>query len=81
MKIYIVLITLTFITFFVGYFKLAGTAIVGFLLLSVFIKGQLIIEYFMDLKDVQLKYRMIPSIWLLGVVFLIFIAYYFPVNA
>ena len=79
-KVFFILITLTVVTFLVGYFNFIGPFIVGILLLSVLIKGQLIIEYFMGLKDVQLKYRIIPSLWLLGVILLIFIAYYIPVT-
>ncbi len=77
-KIFIILITLSFLTFLAGYFKLVGSFIVVLLLLSVFVKGQLIIEYFMGLKDVQLKYRIIPSIWLIIVTVAIFSAYYLP---
>ena len=79
-KVFIVLITLTLITFLTGYFKLVSTLIVMLLLVSVLIKGQLIIDYFMGLKEVQLKYRIIPSIWLLLIVLLIFTAYYLPLS-
>ena len=80
-KVFLTLIALTLLTFLVGYFNFVGTFIIGALLLSVFIKGHLILEYFMGLKDVQLKYRILPTIWLIGVIILIFIAYYLPINA
>ena len=78
-KIWILLIVLTLLTFIVGYFKIISPLIVGLLLLSVFIKGHMISEYFMGLKDVQPKYRIIPILWLLLVVLAISFAYYFPV--
>ncbi len=79
-KVFITLITLTLITFLVGYTQLVSSFIVILLLLSVFVKGQLIIDYFMGLKDVQFKYRIIPSIWLIIVISLILTAYNLPIT-
>ena len=79
LRIFIILIMLSFLTFLAGYFKLVGSFVVALLLLSVFIKGQLITEYFMGLKDVVLLYRIIPSIWLFVVIVAILTSYYLPV--
>jgi len=76
MKIYISLLFLTLFAFIFGWFKLVSHTVVAILLLTTFIKGQLIIEYFMGLKDVQLKYRIIPILWLGLVLTFIGIAYY-----
>ena len=48
--IWVVLIILTLTTAYVGYMQLSGLYIVGFVLLTVYIKGQLIIDHFMCLK-------------------------------
>ena len=76
MKIYISLLFLTLFAFIFGWFKLVSYTVVAILLLTTFIKGQLIIEYFMGLKDVQLKYKIIPILWLGLVLIFIGIAYY-----
>jgi cytochrome c oxidase subunit IV len=76
--VWIILVALTIFAFLVGYFKLVSSLLVGILLLTTFIKGQLVIDYFMGLKDVAMKYRLIPIIWLGIVILLIGVAYYFP---
>jgi len=75
-KIWITLVVLTTFAFLLGYFKLISTLLVGVLLISTFIKGQLVSDYFMGLKDVSWKYRFIPTFWLFIVLSLIVIAYY-----
>ena len=64
--IYIILLILTSSTLLIGLssWGLFATIIV---LLSILFKGQLIIDYFMGLKEVQFKYRLILLVWL-GVV-------------
>jgi len=79
--VWIILVILTIFAYLLGYLKLIGTSLVGVLLLSTFIKGQLVIDYFMGLKTVQLKYRLIPILWLGIVISLIAAAYYLPVAA
>lgn len=76
MKIYIILVLLTLLAFVFGWFKLVSSVIVAILLITTFIKGQLIIDYFMGLKEVQLKYRLIPIVWLGFVIVFIGVAYY-----
>lgn len=76
--IWIILVTLTIFAFLVGYLKLVSSLLVGVLLLTTFIKGQLLIDYFMGLKEVSFKYRIIPTIWLTLILLLIGVAYYLP---
>lgn len=77
-KIFIILIFLTLATFLVGYLEFSGVIVVAILLVSVLIKGQLIIDHFMGLKNVVWGYRLIPTIWLVFVTLAIFSTYYFP---
>ena len=76
--IWLSLILLTLFAYLLGYLKYVPTLLVAVLLLSTFIKGQLIIDYFMGLKEVQLKYRLIPSVWLGITITFIGVAYYLP---
>jgi len=48
------------------------------LLLGTLVKGQLVIDYFMGLGEVRLRYRLIPTMWLVLVISLISVAYYLP---
>ena len=76
MRIYIILVILTLFAFLSGWLGFVGHAVVAILLVTTFIKGQLIIDYFMGLKNVQFKYRLIPIIWLFFVLIFIGVAYY-----
>ena len=58
--------------------KYISTTLVAVLLITTFIKGQLIIDHFMDLKEVRLRYRLIPGVWLFTVISFIATAYYLP---
>ncbi|MCK9336501.1 MAG: cytochrome C oxidase subunit IV family protein [Arcobacteraceae bacterium] len=69
--VWIVLLALTIFAFVLGNLDFIPNLLVGILLLSTLIKGQLVIDYFMDLKNVRFKYRLIPLIWLLVVLSLI----------
>ncbi len=75
--IWIVLVILTIFAFSLGYLKLVSSMLVGVLLVSTFVKGQLVIDYFMGLKNVAWKYRLIPTIWLSLIISLIAFSYYF----
>ena len=77
-KIWIILVLLSGFAFSLGFLELIGYVTVAILLASTFLKAQLVIDYFMDLKDVELKYRLIPTIWLVVVICLVAIAYYLP---
>jgi len=74
--VWVVLVFLTLFAYLLGYLKLIDTALVGVLLFTTFIKGALVSDYFMGLRDVTLKYRLIPVIWLAVVILLIGVAYY-----
>lgn len=78
--IWILLFLLTSLSLFVGHTAFLGLSFIGILFLITFIKGQLVIDYFMGLKEVSLKYRLIPLIWLFLVVLLICVAYLLPVK-
>ena len=75
--VWIVLVILTLFAYLLGYLQLIDTSLVAVLLGTTFIKGSLVSEYFMGLENVDVKYRIIPLIWLFVVIILIAIAYYF----
>jgi cytochrome c oxidase subunit IV len=76
--IWIILVILTIFAYLLGYLKLINNSLVAILLITTFIKGGLVIDYFMGLKNVRLKYRLIPIIWLRIVLLLIAVTYYLP---
>ena len=79
--IWMTLVTLTVFAFLLGYMNLISYSLVALLLVTTFIKGQLVIDYFMGLKGVSLSYRLIPTLWLLLMVSMIAVAYYLPIGA
>ncbi|MFC2057410.1 cytochrome C oxidase subunit IV family protein [Campylobacterota bacterium] len=79
-NIWLILVFLTLFAFLVGWLKLVNSLFVSVLLVTTFIKGQLVSEYFMGLRNVTLRYRMIPTIWLFIVLTSIAIAYYSPIS-
>jgi hypothetical protein len=79
--IWILLVSLTVFAFLLGWLEIVNHTLVGILLFTTFIKGQLVIDYFMELRNVQLKWRMIPTIWLLVILSTISLTYYFPATA
>lgn len=78
--IWLILLFLTGVSFFLGDATLVGLSFIIGLFLITFIKAQLVIDYFMGLKNVSLKYRLFPTLWLFIVVLLICIAYLYPIN-
>jgi hypothetical protein len=62
--VYFTLISLTVFAFILGKISSISNFMIIILLLSTLIKGYLIIDYFMGLKDVRAKYRFIPIVWL-----------------
>jgi len=74
--VWIILVVLTVFAYLLGYLKLIDTALVGVLLGTTFLKGALVSDYFMGLKDVSFKYRIIPVVWLIVVLVLVAVAYY-----
>lgn len=77
--VWIILVILTIFAYILGYLKLISTSLVAVLLFTTFIKGALVSDCFMGLKDVEMKYRFIPIIWLGVIILLIGVAYYLPV--
>jgi len=78
--VWIILILLTIFAYVLGYTKYINDSLVALLLVTTFIKGELVVDYFMGLKDVALKYRMIPIIWLGVVILLIASSYYLQIS-
>ena len=76
--IYIISLLLTTLTYILGKNKEFTFTFISIVLLTTFIKGQIIIDYFMELKYVDLKYRLFLIIWLLFVISLIALLYLFP---
>ena len=74
--VWLILISLTIFAFLLGWLKLLNDIILIILIISTFIKGSLVIEYFMGLKEVSLKYRVIPTLWLGIILSLITVGYY-----
>jgi len=72
--IWVILIALTLTTAYIGYLELSGLYVVAFLLLTVTVKGQLIIDHYIGLKNVRGFWRLamlgfvyvIPGIILTG---------------
>ncbi|SFV54330.1 hypothetical protein MNB_SM-6-727 [hydrothermal vent metagenome] len=71
-----VLIAFTIFAYLLGKLHLASGFMVGVLLFTTFVKGQLVIDYFMGMKNVSLKYRLIPTIWLVVIISTIAFSYY-----
>lgn len=73
---WVVLCLLTLATWAVGRAGLYGPAIVALLLLSVLVKGQVVIDVFMGLRGVRGPWRWLVSGWLVTVLVLIGVAYW-----
>ena len=74
---YLSLIILTLFAYSLGKFELINKTFFIILIITTFIKGALVIDYFMELKDVSFKYRVIPMIWLFVILSGITLGYYF----
>lgn len=77
--IFLLLMGLTFVTWFIGVKQYSGLKISLMVLSIALLKGQLIGDYFMGLKRVSGIWRWVISIWLLLVGSLI--AYAFNISA
>lgn len=77
--VWLVLMALTLSTLAIGKFELidmmGGEPLVAFLLVTTFIKGAMITDFFMGLKFVRWRWRMILLIYLVIVCALIWVAY------
>ncbi|WP_457745288.1 cytochrome C oxidase subunit IV family protein [Sulfurimonas sp.] len=74
--VWITLVIFTIFAYLLGKLHLISTFLVGVLLFTTFIKGQLVIDYFMGMKNVSFGYRAIPVLWLILVIGSIGVAYY-----
>lgn len=79
-KIWISLVILTLFSFTLGWFELLSLSTLVLLFVTTLIKGTLIIDHFMGLKEIKGKYRIIPSAWLMITLTLIALAYYLPIK-
>lgn len=78
--IFISLFVLTSITLILGETSLSGLVFISIVILTSFLKGTLIIDYFMELKYVSFGYRFVVILWLIVVVSVIGIAYTLPIE-
>ena len=76
--IWLIIITFSLFAYVMGQVEHFPKIFSILLLLGTLIKGQLVIDYFMGLKVVRLRYRLIPTVWLVLVISLISVAYYLP---
>ena len=74
-KVFLLLVTLTFLAFFIGLTEVSSSWFVALLLFSTFVKGKLIIDYFMGMENYAKRWRNFPTLWLglvLGLIALIY---------
>jgi hypothetical protein len=74
-RIWLSLVSLSLFAYVMGQVEHFPKLFSILLLLGTLVKGQLIIDYFMGLKEVRLKYRLIPTVWLGIILFLVAFAY------
>ncbi len=74
-RIWLVLVALTVLTWAVGESHLGGPVIVTVVLATAFVKGQLVVEAFMGLRQVRALWRIIMFAYLLLVCALIGLGY------
>ena len=74
--VWLVLVLLTLVTYAVGKLGYGGFTVVAMLLVSVSLKGQLLIDFFMGLVKVQSRWKWVVTGWLVSVVLLIGLAYW-----
>jgi hypothetical protein len=73
--VWLALVALTLLTYAVGRAGLGGMLVVGGVLFSVAIKGQMVADVFMGLKGVRSPWRWIVTGWLLFVLLLVGVAF------
>jgi heme/copper-type cytochrome/quinol oxidase subunit 4 len=69
-KIYLTLISLTCLAFLIGLTEVSNAWFVVLLLISTWLKGKLIIDYFMGMNEYESRWNNFPTLWLSLVVFL-----------
>ena len=75
LQVWLTLVVLTLLTYAVGVSGLGGSVVVAAILLSVAVKGQLVVDVFMGLKGVRSPWRWIVTGWLFIVLVLIGVAF------
>ena len=75
-RVWSVLLLLTLSTFIIGYLKLSGLYVVSFILLTVAVKGILIIDHFMGLRHVRVFWRFAMLGFVTVIPIIILIGYY-----
>ena len=75
-KVFLLLVALTFLAFFIGLTEVSSSWFVALLLLSTFVKGKLIIDYFMGMEHYAKRWRNFPTLWLGLVLGLIALVYF-----
>ncbi len=75
-KIWIALLLFSLSAFILGWFEIVSSFFISVLLISTFLKGYFVIEHFMGLSEVTLRYRLIPTVWLSVVIISVAITYY-----
>ena len=65
--IWLLLIGLTFVSFMIAQMGYQGAVLIAVVLMSAWLKGQMIIDSFMMLRRVRQLWRIIISVWLLVV--------------
>ena len=63
-KVFLFLISLTFLAFFIGLTEISSGWFVGVLLFSTFVKGKLIVDYFMGMVEYKSRWGNFPTLWL-----------------
>lgn len=73
--VWFALICMTILSVMVGDYSTGGENVAMFILGLVYIKGQLIVDHFMGMRDVKLLWRILLTAYLLLVVGLIALSY------
>lgn len=73
--IWAALVALTLLGYWVGQIGMSGTTALAVLLGAAFIKSQLVISHFMEMKAFSNGWKWIPSIWLVLVLAVIALTY------
>ena len=74
-KVWIILISLTLMMFVLAQNGLEQQLLVTTMLVVAWFKGQLIIDHFMGLRYVAVKWRFFISLWLVSVLVIVFSVY------
>lgn len=75
MVVWLFLVALTILGYTIGEAGMSGTTAMAILLSAAFVKSQLVISHFMELKKITGLWKWIPSGWLVLVLLAIAITY------